>query len=277
MAKNFITDLSTTAASNVDIVGQDIQGSANVSGGDNAIRNLAQLLAKFYDDLGGITSAGGSATAVTITAVEGWTAYGTGAGEIANGTLLAMKMTATATGAATLAVNGLGTKKIRRQGDSAILVNDWLSGGIYIFRYDTAYDGATGAWVLLNPNVYTYETHGIAASDETTSLTTGTAKASFSLPYAFTVVGVYATLNTVSSSGTPTIDINEDGTTILSTKIVIDVSEYTGGSAGYQGTAAAAAVISDASIAAFAQITVDIDVAGTGAKGLKVFLVGYPS
>ena len=40
-----------------------------------------------------------------------------------------------------------------------------------------------------------YETHGIAISDETTAITTGTGKASFSLPYAFTLVGVYATLN----------------------------------------------------------------------------------
>lgn len=119
------------------------------------------------------------------------------------------------------------------------------------------------------------EVHGIAMSDETTAITTGTNKATMSLPYAFYVVGVYATLNTVSSSGTPTIDINEGGTTILSTKIVIDANEKTGGSAGYQGTAAAAAVISDPDIAAFAEIGFDIDVAGTGAKGLKAFIVGY--
>lgn len=119
------------------------------------------------------------------------------------------------------------------------------------------------------------EVHGIAMSDETTDITTGTNKATMSLPYAFKVVGVYATLNTVSSSGTPTIDINDGGTTILSTKIVIDQSEKTGGSAGYQGTASGAAVISDPDIAAFAEIGFDIDVAGTGAKGLKAFIIGY--
>lgn len=119
------------------------------------------------------------------------------------------------------------------------------------------------------------EVHGIALSDETTAITTGAGKASFSLPYAFKLIGVYVTLNTVSSSGTPTFDFNEAGTTCLSTKVVIDVSEFTGGSAGYQGTAAAAAVISDADLAAFAQLTWDIDVAGTGAKGAKGFIVGY--
>lgn len=113
------------------------------------------------------------------------------------------------------------------------------------------------------------ETHGIALSDETTAITTGTNKATFSLPYAFTVTAVYATLNTVSSSGIPTVDINEAGTTILSTKLTIDASEKT------SATAATAAVISDASIAANAEIGFDIDVAGTGAKGLKVFIQGY--
>lgn len=148
------------------------------------------------------------------------------------------------------------------------------------------YRSAANTWtaVTIGANIYftggtlkAYEVWGGAASDETTAITTGTGKLSFAIPYAFTVVGVYASLNTVSSSGTPTIDINEAGTTILSTKIVIDVSEKTGGSAGYQGTAAAAAVISDSSIAANAEITVDIDVAGTGAKGLKVFIIGYPT
>lgn len=113
------------------------------------------------------------------------------------------------------------------------------------------------------------ETHGIALSDEITAITTGTNKATMSLPYAFTVTAVYATLNTVSSSGIPTVDINEAGTTILSTKLTIDASEKT------SATAAAAAVISDASIAANAEIGFDIDVAGTGAKGLKVFIQGY--
>lgn len=110
---------------------------------------------------------------------------------------------------------------------------------------------------------------GVALSDETTDITTGTAKVTFRAPYAFTVVTVRANVNTVSSSGLPTVDINESGTTILSTKLTIDASEKT------STTAATAAVISDASIADDAEITLDIDVAGTGAKGLKVWILGY--
>lgn len=140
------------------------------------------------------------------------------------------------------------------------------------------WDDSAGAWtsltltdnlVISGTQLRAIETHGVALSDETTAITTGTNKATMSLPYAFTVTAVYATLNTVSSSGVPTVDINEGGTTILSTKLTIDASEKT------SATAAAAAVISDASIAANAEIGFDIDVAGTGAKGLKVFIQGY--
>ena len=114
------------------------------------------------------------------------------------------------------------------------------------------------------------ETIGISVVSESTTLTTGTAKRTFRMPFAFTLTSVRASVSTVSSSGTPTVDINETGTgTILSTKLTIDANEYT------STTAATAAVISDASLADDAEITIDVDVAGTGAKGLKVYLYGY--
>lgn len=108
----------------------------------------------------------------------------------------------------------------------------------------------------------------VALSDETTSITAGTAKATIRMPYAFTLTAVRASLTTASSSGVPTVDINENGSSILSTKLTIDASEKT------STTAATPAVISDASLADDAEITFDIDVAGTGAKGLKVTLIG---
>jgi hypothetical protein len=108
----------------------------------------------------------------------------------------------------------------------------------------------------------------IAASDETTAITTGAAKVTFRAPFAFTVTAVRSSLTTVSSSGLPTVDINESGTTILSTKLTIDASEKT------STTAATAAVISDTAIADDAEITIDIDTAGTGAAGLKVWILG---
>ena len=59
----------------------------------------------------------------------------------------------------------------------------------------------------------------IACSDETSDLETGT-PATFRMPYAFTVTAVRASLTTAGTGGTlVTVDINEAGTTILSTKI----------------------------------------------------------
>ncbi len=112
------------------------------------------------------------------------------------------------------------------------------------------------------------EVIGIAVSDETTALTTGNAKVTFRMPFAMTLTAVRASLTTASSSGLPTFDINEGGTTILSTKLSIDATEKT------STTAATAAVISDSALADDAEITIDIDVAGTGAKGAKVYLIG---
>ena len=113
---------------------------------------------------------------------------------------------------------------------------------------------------------------GVALSDETTAITTGTAKATIRAPYAFTLTEVRANVNTVSSSGIITVDINDGGTTVMTTnKLTIDASEKT------STTAATAPGITDSAIADDAEITFDIDGAGTGAKGLKVWLIGTRS
>jgi hypothetical protein len=110
----------------------------------------------------------------------------------------------------------------------------------------------------------------VAASDETTALTTGTAKVTFRMPHAMTLTGVRASLSTAQASGSIfTVDINEGGNSILSTKLTIDNTEKT------STTAATAAVISDSALADNAEITIDIDQIGDGtAKGLKVVLIG---
>lgn len=111
----------------------------------------------------------------------------------------------------------------------------------------------------------------VAASDETTALTTGTAKVTIRMPYAFVLTDVRAYLVTAQTSGNIfTVDINESGVSILSTKLTIDNTEKT------STTAATASVISDANLADDAEITVDIDQIGDGtAKGLKIMLIGH--
>lgn len=120
-------------------------------------------------------------------------------------------------------------------------------------------------------NIRPVESLVIAASDETTALTTGAAKVTFRIPYAFTLTAVRASLATAQSSGSIlTVDVNEGGSSILSTKLTIDNGEKT------STTAAAAPVMSDTSLADDAEITIDIDQVGDGtAKGLKVTLIGH--
>jgi hypothetical protein len=115
------------------------------------------------------------------------------------------------------------------------------------------------------------ETFILACSDETTGLATGNAKITFRIPYAFTLTEVRASLTTAQASGSIfTVDINEGGASVLSTKLSIDNTEKT------STTAVTPAVISDAALANDAEITVDIDQVGDGtAKGLKVSLIGH--
>lgn len=110
----------------------------------------------------------------------------------------------------------------------------------------------------------------VAVGDENVAVVAGTARATFRMPYAFTVTGVRAALVTAQASGSIfTVDINDGGTSILSTKLTIDNTEKT------STTAATAAVISDAALADDAEITVDVDQIGDGtAKGLKVAIIG---
>ena len=90
------------------------------------------------------------------------------------------------------------------------------------------------------------------------------------MPYAYTVSEVRASLTTAATGSVFTVDINEGGVSILSTKITIDVSELT------STTAATPPVISDSSLADDSEITIDVDTIGSGdsGQGLKVYIIG---
>lgn len=109
----------------------------------------------------------------------------------------------------------------------------------------------------------------VACSDESTALVAGTSVITFRMPRAVTLTAVRASLKTAAATGTFTVDINEGGSTILSTKITIDATEET------SVTAATPPVISDAALADDSEITIDIDDDASGdAMGLKVTLIG---
>lgn len=132
-------------------------------------------------------------------------------------------------------------------------------GGV-LYRY------VSGAWAPYRVS----DVLQIVVGDEASAIAAGTAKVTLRMPYAMTVTAVRASLSTAQASGSIfTVDINEAGASILSTKLTIDNTEKT------STTAAAAAVISDTALANDAEITIDVDQIGDGtAKGLKVCIIG---
>lgn len=113
----------------------------------------------------------------------------------------------------------------------------------------------------------------LAVSDETTALTTGVGKLTFRMPYAFVPTTVRGSLTTAQTGGSIlTVDINESGVSILSTKLTIDNGEKTSTSATVPPS------LSDVLLGDDAEITIDIDQIGDGtAKGLKITLIGRRS
>lgn len=238
--------LSSTLASAIDILGP--QGTAGAGTGDLlSTNNLSELTSPSTarTNLGLGTAATSASTAFAAAS------HTHVADDISNATTEGKTLLTAVSVTAQRAALGLGTAALSATGDFA-----------------TASHTHTATAITDQTNIKTKESMIIAVSDETTSITTGTAKVTFRMPYAFTVTEVRASLTTASTSGAPQVDINEGGVSILSTKLTIDVNEKT------SVTAATPPVISDSTLADDAEITIDIDTAGTGAKGLKVYLIG---
>lgn len=83
----------------------------------------------------------------------------------------------------------------------------------------------------------------------------------YRVPWAATLTAVKANRNGTNTNGSVTIDVNEGGTSVLSTEITIDQNEAT------SLTAVTPAVISDSAIANDALLTFDIDSANTSDEG----------
>lgn len=130
------------------------------------------------------------------------------------------------------------------------------------------YDAGTpvaGTYYLIT-DAKTPEVIAIACSDLTTDITTGTSKAYFRMPWAATLTDVKVSLLTAGTTTGITVDINENGVSVLSTKLTTDATEET------SETAVTAAVISDSALADDAEITIDFDAVPTGGQGVIVYL-----
>ncbi|HHC8921432.1 TPA: hypothetical protein ACN3MR_002900 [Stenotrophomonas maltophilia] len=109
------------------------------------------------------------------------------------------------------------------------------------------------------------------------SISTGTGKDSLVMPYGMLLDpvasgGIYASVSVAQATGVAlTVDVNRNGTSILSTKLTFDNNERS------TTTAAIPAVyeVGGNILAKGDEITIDVDQVGTAlAKGLRVYLVG---
>ncbi|MDA3803018.1 MAG: hypothetical protein PF488_03990 [Patescibacteria group bacterium] len=151
--------------------------------------------------------------------------------------------------------------------DSALQTTDKATGT----ELNTGTDDAKYATAkALDDSNYGVRTATFVLIGATTDLAIDTAiGGDFRIPgnRAITITKVGAYVDTAGTTGVTTIDINEGGTSILSTKITIDTTEKT------SQTAATAPAISDTAIAADAILTFDIDgISTTAPKGLKIYI-----
>ena len=113
---------------------------------------------------------------------------------------------------------------------------------------------------------------GVAASDETTALTTGAAKVTFRVPIGFSLTGVRADVVTAPTGGTLlTVDIKMGGVSIFTTQLTFNSgSDTTVGATPYVLTS------NPLTVADNAKFTVDIVSVGStvAGAGLKVWITG---
>lgn len=191
MAKNTIADLDKIAANNTDVLGQSTAGAASANTIDTLFQNTLGLIARAYGDVGALGTVGGTADNITLASLSTYQTLETGI-------LLAFKAGGANTGAATLNLDSLGAKAIRRQGDSALEPGDILDDGIYSVVYDATYNAAAGAWVLLNPAAAS-PTPEISLLGTLTT-TSGTTQSLTDIPQTYRSLQIL--LRDVSSNGT---------------------------------------------------------------------------
>ena len=109
-------------------------------------------------------------------------------------------------------------------------------------------------------------------SDDTV-LTTGDGKVIFHIPQELDktlIIAAHAFVTTVSSSGAITVQIRNitDSLDVLSTALTIDQSEFD----SYTAATPARIKFANAQLAKSDRLAIDVDGAGTGAKGLSVYI-----
>jgi hypothetical protein len=169
---------STTAASNTTLNGMAVSDSTVPSNLDNIVRQQMANEKMYAEDIGGKNVSAGTDT-ITLTTSSTVTAYYDGLRQtfIAGGTN---------TGAATLNVDGVGAKAVRKGADAALAAGDITAAMPVDVVYDASANGAAGAWMLLNPYNGTQSFQPLDADLTTlaSAFTTASASGAASLKFA---------------------------------------------------------------------------------------------
>lgn len=149
--------LSKTPASNTSIAGATMAEGMSPKLHNDGVRAFASLLKRWQEDVGGALTGTFSSNVLTVTTNSTPTAY-------ADGMFLIVVADGGNTGAATVNVDAIGSKKIRKLAagvDVALVSGDYPDNHIGQLVYSSTSDSGTGAWILLNPA----STSGLALSD----------------------------------------------------------------------------------------------------------------
>ncbi|PWL17386.1 hypothetical protein DKP76_11450 [Falsochrobactrum shanghaiense] len=119
---------------------------------NNSARQMMARIAEWIKDQGVLT-AGGSATAISLPTTNTSMTVPVG------GMTVAFRAAVTNTGTTTLALNGGGSKPLRKVfvGDAsarALEAGDIVAQGVYLAHYDANANAGAGAWILVNPTNY---------------------------------------------------------------------------------------------------------------------------
>lgn len=123
-----INDLNVTDASNTARFPED-QAASTLNDGARALEGI---VARWHNDINGSVATTGSANAYVMAANQTLSAY-------YDGLVLAFEANFTNTGAATVNVDGLGAKSIKKMGDASLTdlaADDIESGRRYVIIYD---------------------------------------------------------------------------------------------------------------------------------------------
>lgn len=222
-----LADWDVAAANNNSASPDGFPEGMAPSGVNDAAREVMAVLARWFGDTNGALTSAGAANAYTLTLNATITAY-------AAGQLFCFFANHAATGAATLNVDGVGAKAIKKKHDQAIESGDIEQNQIVIVAYKATED----VFQLLTPTAIenTVDINGgtidgttIGASSATTIVGT-----TIDATTDFTIGGTVITDNTITDDGT--LVINATTAVSFSDKNITNVGDIALDSISSDGT-----------------------------------------